>query len=176
MKTASGTLIILVACFFCMGESCDTSTGERAKVKQQQALTQQSDAQVGMPGVTNFTEKKVMRRLYELRDQNIATFTYAMDLQGRLWHVCDSIGYGLPYGTQFTNPERPAFAFETHESGNITLPQPEPNGLYMPSTAEGTWVLCVDESKKGEFQPVYSEPRVVVSPFRLRAEGSWQTK
>lgn len=152
---------------------CEGSQGEKKVVAQQQQLSEQSNAQVGMPGVTNFTEKKIVRKLYELRDQNIATFSYIVDMQGRLWHVCDSIGYGLPYGVQFTNPERPAYAFETHESGNVTLPQPEPNGLYMPPGAEGTWIICASEKNKGDFEPMYVEPRVIVSPFRLRAEGDY---
>ena len=67
----------------------------------------------------------------------------------------------------FSNPERPAQSYETHETGNIALPQAEPNGLYMPQSAEGTWVICA--STKGEFTPMYIEPRVIVSPFRLNA-------
>jgi hypothetical protein len=159
-------VVTLVFCAF-DDDGCNKNTGDREQVAQQQKLTDNAAQQIGMPGITNFTEKKIMRRLYEMRDQNIATYTYLVDLQGQLHHVCDSMGYGLPYSTQFTNPERPAQSFETHEQGNITLPQAEPNGLYMPSSAEGTWVICA--STKGEFTPMYLEPRVIVSPFRLRA-------
>lgn len=154
-------------------DGCDagTPTGDRASVSKQQALTDQSNAQIGLPGMTNFTEKKIMRRLYEMRDKNIATYTYMVDMQGKLHHVCDSMGYGLPYGTQFTSPERPAYAYETHEAGNVVVPQAEPNGLYMPPSAEGTWVICA--STEGEFTPMYIEPRVIVSPFRLRADDDY---
>ena len=41
-----------------------------------------------------------------MRDRNIATYTYLVDMQGRLHHVCDSMGYGLPYGVQYSNPEK----------------------------------------------------------------------
>jgi hypothetical protein len=125
-------------------------------------MSQEGNAQVGMPGITNFTEKKVMRRLYEMRDKNVATFTYMVDMQGRLHHVCDSMGYGLPYGVQFSNPEKPQ-----SPSTYTLMPQSEPNGLFMPPSAEGTWVICA--STKGEFTPMYIEPRVIVSPFRLNA-------
>jgi hypothetical protein len=163
-------LIALPLCAFSSDGGCDDShTGDKAQVEAQQKLTDNAAQQIGMPGVTNFTEKKIMRRLYEMRDHNVATYTYIMDMNGKLHHVCDSYGYGLPYGTQFTSPERPAYAYETHEAGNVTLPQAEPNGLYMPSSAEGTWVICA--STKGEFTPMYLEPRVIVSPFRLNAEG-----
>ena len=46
--------------------------------------------------------------------------------------------------------------------------QAEPNGLFMPSTAEGTWVICAGE-KAGDIRPIYVEPRVIVSPFKLHS-------
>ena len=49
--------------------------------------------------------------------------------------------------------------------------QAEPNGLFMPPTAEGSWVIC---GTKDDLKPVYTEPRVIVSPFRLRAFGEYQ--
>lgn len=165
LKIPSVSLITLLL-FFLVG--CGPyDSGDREQSNQQQALTNQAGQQIGMPGLTNFTEKKIMRRLYELRDKNVSTYTYMVDMQGKLHHVCDSMGYGLPYSTQFSNPERPAQTYETHEQGNIALPQAEPNGLYMPASAEGTWVICA--STKGEFTPMYIEPRVIVSPFRLNA-------
>ena len=119
-----------------------------------------------MPGMVNFTEKKIMRRLYEMRDKNIATYTYMVDMNGKLHHVCDSMGYGLPYGTQYSNPEK---VVSNGSQVYGTLPQSEPNGLFMPPSAEGTWVICASTS--GDFTPMYIEPRVIVSPFRLNAEG-----
>jgi len=80
-----------------------------------------------------------------------------------LTKVCYSIGYGLPYATQYTNPQKPVY--EVH--GNITLPQADPNGLYSPAGADGTWVLCVDH-KDGKAKPVFIEPRIIVSPMPLQ--------
>lgn len=152
---------------------CDesTPTSDQQQRAQQEALSQQGNQQVGVPGVSNFTEKRLMRQLYELRDKEIATFAYIPDLQGRLWHLCDSIGYGLPYGTQFTNPEK--IAHEIGSSWGTTLPQAEPNGLFMPPTAEGTWVVC---GTKDDLKPVYVEPRVIISPFKLTAVGDYQAR
>lgn len=168
---------VLFACLLLMAaddNGCGGSQRSESDKKMDaatRAATEQAVAQVGMPGVTTFTEKKIVRKLYELRDQNIATFTYVPDLQGRLWHLCDSIGYGLPYGVQFINPHTPMWP-DYHDSQMAD--QPEPNGLFMPSTAEGSWVICAGQ--KGEMQPVYAEPRVIVSPFRLRSEGDYQQK
>jgi hypothetical protein len=153
-------------------EDCYTSesAADKSQREKQEAMSLQSNQQVGTPGVTTFTEKRLVRRLYELRDQNIATFTYVVDMEGKLHHLCDSIGYGLPYGVQYTNPE----AHRGGASGNYgyNIPQPEPNGLFMPPTAEGTWVMCA--GPKGEPMPVYVEPRVIVSPFKLNTWAEYQ--
>jgi hypothetical protein len=157
--------LALVAC-----DDVKPSTDQNVQ-RQQEAAQAQAMAQTGMPGITNYTELKIVRKLYELRDQNIATFAYIPDMQGRLWHLCDSIGYGLPYGVQFSNPEK---IVQNYSQSFGAIPQSEPNGLYMPPTAEGTWVICA--AAKGEMAPVYVEPKVIVSPFKLRAEGEYGTR
>lgn len=166
-------LFSFVMFFEANANSCDDPSNHDQKVHDQQVqLTKEADSQIGMPGITRFTEKKLLRQLYELRDKNISTYSYVPDMQGRLWHVCDSIGYGLPYGAQFSNPDYIAYA-----SGNVgvaTLPQPEPNGLYMPPTAEGTWIMCSTDN--GDIKPMYVEPRVIVSPFPMNSAGDWQKK
>jgi hypothetical protein len=48
----------------------------------------------------------------------------------------------------------------------MLMTQAEPNGLYMPSGAEGTWVQMLDPDTN-QVEPVYIEPRVTISPFRL---------
>jgi hypothetical protein len=101
--------------------------------------------------------------LLELRDEQISTFTYISNNSG-LHFICNSVGYGLPYATQYTNPER------YHVNG-ANLPQPEPNDLFMPSQADATWVLC--STPKG-IVPVYIESTIVVSPTELKTTDSYQ--
>lgn len=151
---------------------CDeVPTTDQKTQQQQEQLSAEASKQTGLPGITNFTEKKLVKKLYELRDQQIPTYSYAVDFNGGLHHVCDSIGYGLPYGVQFTNPE----SHYWNSQGNYNLPQAEPNGLFMPPAAEGTWIICSGE-KNGDIRPVYVEPRVVVSPFKLHSISEWQEK
>lgn len=150
----------------------DTST-DAVQRQQQEQLSSEATRQVGMPGIANFTERRMMKKILELRDQSISTFTYAVNMQGQLMHVCDSIGYGLPYATQFTNPQYIARYAQNY--GYAVLPQADPNGLFSPSSAEGTWVACVNQQKK-DYDVVYVEPRIIVSPFRLKSSGEWQEK
>lgn len=162
---------LAMSCCAFQNISCDDTPSTDQKVQMQQEQMQaQQQAQTGMPGIVNFTESKLVKHLYELRDQKIVTYTYVPDLNGRLWHLCNSIGYGLPYGVQFSNPEKHIGGGNTY---NYNLPQAEPNGLYMPPTAEGTWIMCANPNAQGGVEPVYVEPRVIVSPFKLRSEGEY---
>jgi hypothetical protein len=132
--------------------------------RKQEELSMQAVTQVGMPAITNFAEKRMMKDILELRDKNVATVTYLVGMNNQLTKVCDSVGYGLPYATQYTNPQRVAY---DSGHGSVTLPQADPNGLYSPASADGTWVLCVDH-KDGKAKPVYIEPRILVSPFPIQ--------
>ena len=152
------------------GQDCnggDQTQANREQAAQTGELLAESNRQVGMPGISNFTEKRLVRQLYELRDQqDLATHTYVVDFQGRLWHVCDSIGYGIPFSAQFSNPETPY-----RWQGVTSLPQPEPNGLWPPTSSSATWVVCA--SPTGNFEPLYVESNITVSPYPLRSVGTW---
>lgn len=149
-------VVMLTACLD------DHPTSGQIERKKQEELSLQAVQQVGMPAIVNFAEKRMMKDILELRDQNVATTTYLVGMNNQLTKLCTSIGYGLPYATQYTNPQKPVY--EVH--GNITLPQADPNGLYSPASADGTWVLCVDK-KDGKAKPVFIEPRIIVSPFPI---------
>lgn len=142
-------------------------SSDQIQNQQQEQISKQAIESVGLPAIKNFQEKRLMKDILELRDQpNLVTYTYILDLNGRTHKVCDSIGYGLPYATQYTSPQRVAHGSETPDRGNITIPQADPNGLFSPASADGTWILCKVPGKD-DVKPVYIEPRVLVSPFPL---------
>ena len=154
MLLAIAATVLLAAC-----DQRPTSTQiERAK---QEEMSLQAVQSVGMPAITNFAEKRMMKDILELRDQNVATITYVTDINGRLHKRCNSIGYGLPYATQYTNPQKIVY---DSAHGSQVISQADPNGLYSPASAEGTWVMCVFNGKP---KPVYIEDRVTVSPDAL---------
>lgn len=142
----------------------DSDTNQRI---QQEKLLREGNAETGMPNIVNFRERKILKDILELRDQKgLNTYTYLYnEMSGKLVPFCASEGYGIPYSTQYTNPQKIADSFQ---SGSAILPQAEPNGLFSPSSAEGTWILCQNpHTQKGDVQPVYVEPRIVTSPFPL---------
>lgn len=139
--------------------------------KTAQAM-QEANAQVGMPALVNYQEKKLAKMLYELRDQeNLICYAYLKSLEGKAIYLGKCIGYGLPYCVQFSNPERVveldrAAGFNSIEYHLGKLPQPEPNGLFMPQSLSATWLMMIDP-ETGDARPVYIEPEILVSPFPL---------
>ena len=143
--------------------ACDVKeSSTQIERRKQEELSLNAVQQVGMPAIVNFAEKRMMKDILELRDQNVATTTYIVDMNGKMHKICNSVGYGLPYATQYTNPQR--ISGDGH--GYVTLPQADPNGLYSPASADGTWVLCIDP-KTSKAKPVFIEPRVIVSPITI---------
>jgi len=140
-----------------------------AEQQQQTAtarLTKEANMQIGMPDIINFQERRLAKQILEMRDTEIATHTYIQNsMRGCLVYLGASVGYGLPYAVQFTNPMR---RIGDGFNGEIdTLPQPDPNGLYMPDSLSATWVLLYDPATK-ETAPVYVEQELTVSPFRIK--------
>lgn len=163
----------LVAAALAILPLCGCNEDNVADKREREAtarLTDQASTLVGMPGITRFTEKRNLRMLYELRDNpKLATIAYITDMNGKLHKVCDAIGYGFPYATQYTNPQRDMY-YNSNGSGHWLMPQPEPNGLFMPNSADGTWIMCLNPENKDVMQPVYVEPHVIVSPFPLKVD------
>ena len=101
-----GAVALIGAVLFVAG--CDTTTPSAdQKIQAKQEVAQQEAvAETGLPNTPNYQELKNVKYLYELRDQKLLTYAYVMDMNGNLHHVCNAVGYGLPYGVQYSNPEK----------------------------------------------------------------------
>ena len=154
----TGTLAVLALCL-----SACTQSSDEIQRDQQEKLLAEGTAQTGMPAIKNFRERKILKDILELRDQTgLVTYTYVWnEFNGKPVFFCESVGYGIPYATQYSNPSK----VEARAGNHAVIPQADPNGLFSPASAEGTWVLCAEP--KGDARPVYVEPRIIVSPFRL---------
>ena len=166
MKTLGLALLAAFICIACDEPRHDTDSVQR---DQQEQILKEGMAQTGLPAIKNFREKKLLKDVLELRDQDgISTWTYTFaENNGILKLLCESIGYGIPYATQYTNPAK--LDWQCYSSGCASgqLPQADPNGLFSPASAEGTWVVCKAPDGK-KTAPVYIEPRIIVSPFPLQ--------
>lgn len=160
--------IALMLClpFLLANSSCDFQPdADRQMAEAQKKSLTEAQAQIGMPAIVNFQEKRMMKTLYELRDTAISTHTYILNsMQGCLIYLGPSVGFGMPYATQYSAPmtQDPNVSHYAYDK-----PQAEPNGLFMPSDAHGTWIMLKDPSST-DVKPVYIEPDVLVVPFRLK--------
>jgi len=157
-------LLLTALCFSLSGCDYTPNADEQASAQQKKSLAE-AQAQVGMPAIVNFQEKRMAKMIYEMRDQGIGTHSYIVnEYRGCLVYLGPSIGYGLPYATQYSAPHKP---YSYTNVGNYSHgdDQAEPNGLFMPSDAHGTWVLLKDPNS-ADVKPVYIEPDVIVFPFR----------
>jgi hypothetical protein len=153
-------------------QSCklpDNKSADQIDTERQDKLVKEAQAETGMPDIHNFTEKKMVKMLYELRDSpNLRNYAYLWsEVTGKLVYLGQCVGYGIPYSTQYSNPEKEIYE-GGYQKGFGSLPQAEPNGLYMPSTSSGTWIMLINPNNPSDIKPVYVEPNVIVSPFKLK--------
>ncbi len=143
-------IIAALALGACAGEV------DRNRSYEQEASVGEGARQVGLPAITNWQEMRMMKDLFELRDKAVVTYAYLQAYDGSLRCYGEGIGFALPYGTQFSNPE------------NVTTgkPQAEPNGLFIPDAADATWYMMKDPSD-GKLKAVQTEPNMIVSQFKL---------
>lgn len=155
--------------------SCDpvtrTPSSDEVQRHQQERILKEGTAQTGMPNIKNFRERKILKDIIELRDQNgLTTYSYIFcPYLGKFAFIGNTVGYGIPYATQYTSPQRPASHDEMGEHGNgaagYPLPQADPNALFSPASADGTWILMVGPD--GKTTPQYIEERLCVFTYRL---------
>lgn len=159
--SVAAVAILLVAC-----EPRKPDSNE-IQAEQQERVLQEGTTQTGMPAIKNFRERRTLKMIYELRDQEgLSTYTYVVPEQtGKPVFLCDSIGYAISDATGYTNVDK-LINPSGLSSGYMTMQQAEPNGLFTPDVSDANWVLCLDP-KTNKPLPVFISARVVVSAYRL---------
>jgi hypothetical protein len=170
MRTTTFVLFGIVLFLIAFLTGCDEEkpTAERKQTVQTNKLLTEINRQVGLPNITNFQQKKLMKMVFELCDkEDLICYAYIKsDYQGKLVFIGKCLGFGVPFSAQYTNPAK---ARASHAGWAYTIPQADPNGLYMPTSSSATWLMMIDPTTE-EPRPVYLEPEIVVSPFPLVVE------
>lgn len=165
------SIAIITVCIVIGGCSpVTTKSSDKVMAEQTEMAMREANAQVGMPAIKNFQERKLAKMIFELRDrEDLICYAYIVNqMKGELVYIGKCLGFGLPYSVQYTNPE--VIADSLHQGGYAILPQADPNGLFMPEGLSATWLMMLD--KNGEPHPVYVEPEIMVSPFPLHEEDN----
>jgi hypothetical protein len=172
-KSMSFLLVALVATFMFTGclenATPKAPTADQVLQRQTEQAMAEANRQSGMPDIKNFKQKKTLKLIQELCDsEDLICYAYLWsEIKAEAVFIGKCAGYGIPFSAQYTSPEK----FGTVDGGEYgarnpyTLPQPDPNGLFMPTSSDATWLLMFDEA--GEIHPVYFEPKIIVSPFPL---------
>lgn len=164
-------LLIFVGMIVLLAGCTVTQSSDDIQRQQQEVILKEGTQQTGMPDIHNFFERKLMKQILEKRDNpDLTTYAYTEAMDGRFVYIGRAIGYGLPYGTEYTNPQKVTVGRNQIDSGtgNVTIPQADPNGLFSPSSANATWLLIVDE-KTNESKIMYVEPNLIVTETKLPA-------
>ncbi|MBI4856136.1 MAG: hypothetical protein HY818_05295 [Acetobacterium woodii] len=166
MKKKIGTIVIcvgLTGMVFMMG-GCSADQNRVKEEAYQETQMTQATAEIGMPEITEFYEKKMAKEILEMRDDSsLICYAYSKsDMTGKYVYLGKCMGFGLPYSTQYTNPEQKVDMVE------LTLPQADPNGLYSPDGVSATWLMMIDETT-GERSISYNENDVIVQQTKIPA-------
>lgn len=156
----------------------ERKTSDQIQQEQQERIEKEGTMAVGPPAIKNFREKRILKDIMELCDQEgLLTYTYLENMNpvivhgrtamgGKLTYFGETIGYGIPYATQYTNPQKIAEKNNYQSGSYAILPQADPNGLFKPTSADGTWVLMKDPNGTA-VRPQYIEPRILTLTFKL---------
>ena len=153
--------------------SCNEVNSTKREAALQEELSVQSIEAVGLPSIVNFYEKKTLKRILEMRDNpQIVNYLYTRNAYTGKWiYEGKVIGFGIPYSTQYTNPEKKVYGGSS--SGNIALPQADPNGLYSVPNGTATWVIKVNDTGEQSIEYIESEIRVTQKKLNINLVEAW---
>lgn len=163
--------MVLVFLLCSAEDGCEQKqTSAQIESTKQEQINKQAAQVCGMPNISNFREKFFLHDCYESRDQGgIVTYIYVFSqYQACFVYIGPSAGYPIPYATQYSAPQK----IDTTTGYHLVIPQAEPNGLYPPASAEGTWILAHEPVTAGknrlvESQAGYMEERINAFPYKL---------
>ena len=158
------TLLCALVCFAGILSivGCDENNEvNRVEAERQRIAQQEMIKQVPAPRITNWREKKVAARFYELRDRaDLVMYVYTQDMNGRMHFRGKCLGFPIPYSTQYNAPHS--------GSGDWQVDQAEPNGLFPPASSEGTIIEKIGAD--GKTSIAYIEDRIHVYQHPLSPE------
>lgn len=157
---------IILVLVFGMLMGCHAKDSQEAITTQavQKQQSQYAKAQP-IPAYDWSLERDLLIKLYNIRNNKVATHSVWRSDYGIVEGDCPSMGYGLPYDTSLTNP-----LMSTDEDPNgydktgalTSIGQAEPNGVYASTNTSATWVMCT--GRTGTLEPHYVESKVTVYP------------
>ncbi|MFR1675180.1 MAG: hypothetical protein ACLSVP_00635 [Fusobacterium sp.] len=148
--------------------------------EKQETLSKQAIESVGLPNISNFYEKKTLKKILEMRDNpKLINYFYTKNnMSGKWVYEGKCIGFGISYTTQYTNPEKITITQDldmgSHwgDQTNV-IQQADPNGLYSVPNGTATWIMRVTDDGKTIVDYIESEIRVSQNKIPARLCEKW---
>ena len=168
---------MLLATFVACEEPVISKSSTEIEREKQEHLSKQAIESVGLPNISNFYEKKTLKKILEMRDNPklINHFYTKNSMTGKWVYEGKCIGFGISYTTQYTNPEKMGHldGGEYGARNPYTIPQADPNGLYSVPNGTATWIMRVTDNGDTIVDYIESEIRVSQNKIPARLCETW---
>lgn len=137
MRMSLALLLVLFGTTGCYYDSSADSSDNQTTATQQKYYAQK----IPVPQLKNSIQRQMMVYWYEMQDNpDLVMYTTVTSHTGQVLTQLVTRGPCIPADTQITNPQR----VDQTYSAPVTLPQPEPNGLFMGNGSNGTLCFTTD--------------------------------
>lgn len=146
---ASGLASLVVTASLVAGCTGQSSTnGNAAESNQQQTDTATLEGKQPIPG---YTYSQIRQNLIEIENaeaQGAQSTSFFFTANGTIpIFSCPSIGMPIPNTASLSNPHQ--IVWGQNNAGPGVVDQMDPNGIYAPTSSDGTFVICIDNQGKG---------------------------
>lgn len=144
--------VLLIVAIAFMADSCSNQTS--ASINAAAAASTKWGLS---PNITNYYEYLQLKQIYEARDNpTLIMNAYLQSIDGSLRCLGKVKGFGVPYGTEWSQPNAGS------SSGSI----PEPNGLYPSQSTNADWIQLIDPVT-GKVTITFAEPNLIITAATL---------
>ena len=168
---------MILATFVACEKPVISKSSTEIEREKQEHLSKQAIESVGLPNISNFYEKKTLKKILEMRDNPklINHFYTKNSMTGKWVYEGKCIGFGISYTTQYTNPEKMGHldGGEYGARNPYTIPQADPNGLYSVPNGTATWIMRVTDNGDTIVDYIESEIRVSQNKIPARLCETW---
>lgn len=147
---AIGLVLGLTACGATSGQAPPPS-GNQAESSEQTQDTNNILNNQPLPNIKWSQWRQDLIGVEEAESNDVATTSFVMSYanQNPIFS-CPSIGFPIPVTASLSNPQQAQWN-SGGSNGNygvagVPVGQMDPNGVYMPPSGAGTWVVCTDGS------------------------------
>lgn len=129
----------------CSSNSSDGNAGE-SKAQHQDTTNLETNQPLPIVYFSQERENLIDIELAEVNDVRTTSFvpTFSGDA---LLYSCPSIGFGIPDSASLSNPAQISSAYVNGNGGqgwsDGVIGQMDPNGIYAPTSSQGTWLICI---------------------------------